>query len=127
TFTASALDARHVITAAHVVAGRDAPDVRFNLNYGSDLSHRIEAEAIVVHPDYGGFKPDPKSGVVYDDLAVVRLAAPMPFGVPFYAIRRSPVAPRTIVTLVGYGAGGDGVDGASVAPSPAVKRVGRNV
>lgn len=127
TFTASALDARHVITAAHVVAGKDPSEVFFNLNYGSDLSHRIETEAIVVHPDYQGLRPDPTSGVVHDDLAVLRLAASMPFGVPFYAIHRRPVPPRTLITLVGYGAGGDGVNGVSVPPSPSVKRVGRNV
>lgn len=126
-YTGSALDARHVITAAHVVSGRDAADIRFNLNYGADLSHRLEAEAIVVHPDYAGFRPDPGSGVVHDDLAIVRLRSPLPFGVPFYAIRRSPIVHHTVVTLVGYGAGGDGAGGHRVAPSPAIKRIGRNV
>jgi hypothetical protein len=127
TYTATALDARHVVTAAHVVAGRHAADVRFNLNYGTDLSHRIEAAAIVVHPDYAGFKPDARSGVVHDDLAIVRLDESIPFGVPFYAIQRTPVRPRTVITLVGYGGSGDGVHGRSVPASPSVKRVGRNV
>jgi hypothetical protein len=126
-YTAAALDAHHVITAAHVISGRDPADVRFNLNYGSDLSHRVEAAAIAIHPDYAGFKPDARSGMVHDDLAVVRLADSLPFGVPFYAIHKSPVRPRTVITLVGYGASGDGVSGRSVASSPAVKRVGRNV
>jgi hypothetical protein len=126
-YTASAIDARHVITAAHVVSGRDAADVRFNLNYGADLSHRLEAEAIAIHPDYAGFRPDPGSGVVHDDVAIVRLRSPLPFGVPFYAIRRSPIVHHAVVTLVGYGASGDGAGGHRVAPSAAVKRVGRNV
>ena len=127
TYTASAIDVRHVITAAHVVAGRDVADVRFNLNYGADLSHRIGAEAIHVHPDYAGFRPDSRSGMVHDDLAIVRLEAALPFGVPLYAIRRNPIRAHTVITLVGYGAGGDGVNGTSVSPSPSVKRVGRNV
>ncbi|MGH8665067.1 MAG: trypsin-like serine peptidase [Burkholderiales bacterium] len=127
TYTATALDARHVITAAHVVAGRDAAEVRFNLNYGEDLSHRIDAAAITVHPDYAGHKPDARSGIVHDDLAIVRLGESLPFGVPFYTIRRTPVRPRTVITLVGYGASGDGVHGRSVPASPSVKRVGRNV
>ncbi len=127
TFSAAAIDVRHVVTAAHVVAGKEAADIRFNLNYGSDLSHRIGAQALFVHPDYAGFKPDPKSGIVHDDLAIVRLEAAMPFGVPLYEILRTPVRPRTIVTLVGYGIGGDGHDGTTVPPAPAVKRVGRNV
>ena len=127
TYTAAALDARHVVTAAHVVSSRDAGEVRFNLNYGADLSHRIDAAAIFIHPDYAGFKPDSRSGVVHDDLAIVRLDESLPFGVPFYAIQRTPVRPRTVITLVGYGASGDGVHGRSVAGSPSVKRVGRNV
>ncbi len=127
TYTASALDARHVLTAAHVVSGRDPADVHFNLNYGADLSHRIEAETIVVHPDYAGFKPDARSGVVHDDLAIVRLGEPLPFGVPFYAIRRQAVRLRTVITLVGYGASGTGASGRSIGGSPSVKRVGRNV
>ena len=127
TFTAAAIDSQHVITAAHVVAGRDGSDVRFNLNYGADLSHRIGAQAIYVHPDYAGFKPDPKSGVVHDDLAIVRLETTLPFGVPLYAIVRERVRLRTIVTLVGYGASGDGGQGTSVPLAAAVKRVGRNV
>jgi hypothetical protein len=101
--------------------------VRFNLNFGADLSHRGEAEAVVIHPEYHGHKPNRGSGIVHDDLAIVRLGSPLPFGVPFYAIRRSPIAPRTVITLVGYGGGGDGVNGASVPASPSVKRVGRNV
>jgi hypothetical protein len=127
TFTAAAIDPSHVITAAHVVAGREPADIRFNLNYGSDLSHRIGAHALFVHPDYAGFKPDPKSGIVHDDLAILRLEATLPFGVPLYAIVRNPPRTRTVITLVGYGASGDGVDGAASTPSPAVKRVGRNV
>jgi hypothetical protein len=127
TYTASALDARHVITAAHVVAGRDPGDVRFNLNYGGDLSHRLQAAAIAVHPEYAGFKPDPRSGVVHDDLAIVRLAEAMPFGVPFYPIQPVPVRPRTVITLVGYGASGDGASGRTIPASASVKRVGRNV
>jgi hypothetical protein len=127
TFTATALDAHHVITAAHVVAGKDPADVRFNLNYGADLTHRIDATAIAVHPDYAGYKPDARSGVVHDDLAIVRLGESLPFGVPLYAIHRAAVPPRTVITLVGYGASGDGVRGRTVPASPTVKRVGRNV
>ena len=127
TYTGTAIDTRHIVTAAHVVAGREPADIRFNLNYGADLSHRIGAQALFVHPDYAGFKPDPRSGIVHDDLAVVRLEQALPFGVPLYAILRTPVRTRTIITLVGYGLGGDGQEGSTVPVSPSVKRVGRNV
>ena len=126
-FTAAAIDPWHVVTAAHVVAGRSPGDVRFNLNYGGDLIGLIRAEAILVHPDYAGFRPSPASGVVHDDVAIVRLSSSLPFGVPFYRVGPTPVALGTIVTLVGYSAGGDGRNGATVGASPSVKRVGRNV
>ena len=126
-FTAAAIDAWHVITAAHVVAGVAPHDIRFNLNYGGDLSHQIRAQAIIVHPYYAGFVPDKKSQLVHDDLAIVRLSTSLPFGVPFYRVRAAPLPRATVLTLVGYGAGGDGVKGAYVPASPSVKRVGRNV
>lgn len=126
-YTASCIDARHIVTAAHVVAGRQPEEITFNLNYGADLSHRIGAQGLFVHPDYAGFRPDPKSGVVHDDLAVIRLQELVPFGVPLYVIRRSPVVRHTVITLVGYGVAGDGVGGVHTAGSPSVKRVGKNV
>jgi len=126
-FTAAAIDPWHVLTAAHAVAGRSPGDVRFNLNYGGEMTHMIRARSIFVHPDYGGFRPSPASGVVHDDVAIVRLSAALPFGVPFYRVRPAPVALGTIVTLVGYSAGGDGRNGATVGGMPSVKRVGRNV
>jgi hypothetical protein len=127
TYTATAIDPWHVLTAAHVVYGKSPADVRFNLNYGGDLTHQIPASEIHVHPDYAGFRPDPRSGVVHDDLAVVRLSASLPFGVPMYRILPVPPPARIVLTLVGYGSGGDGVHGVTVGGSPSVKRVGRNV
>jgi hypothetical protein len=127
TYTAAAIDAFHVLTAAHVVHGRAPEQIRFNLNFGGDLTHRIAADTIHVHPDYAGFRPDPGTGLVHDDLAVVRLASSLPFGVALYRIYPQPLPLRTVVTLVGYGAAGDGVAGVTVPGHPGVKRVGRNV
>lgn len=126
-YSAVAIGPSHVLTAAHVVQGKSPQDVRFNLNYGGDLTHRIAASEIHVHPDYAGFHADPGSGVVHDDLAVVRLATPLPFGVPSYRIYPNPPPVRAILTLVGYGAGGDGIRGVTVGGSASVRRVGRNV
>lgn len=126
-YTAVAIGPSHVLTAAHVVHGRAPGEIRFNLNYGGDLTHQIPASEIHVHPDYAGFHPDPRSGVVHDDLAVVRLVSPLPFGVPAYRIYPNPVPARVVLTLVGYGAGGDGVRGVTVGGSASVRRVGKNV
>ncbi len=84
------------------------------------------AAAVFVHPDYAGFVPDPRTGVVHDDLAIVRSSSPLPFGVPVHEIGRSLVPAHTVVMLVGYGASGDGVNGVTATGSSSVKRVGNN-
>lgn len=127
TYTAAAIDLRHVLTAAHVVHGRAPAQIRFNLNHGGDLTHRIAAAEVHVHPDYTGFRPDPRTGIVHDDLAVVRLSEPLPFGVPLYRIYPNPLPLGSVLTLVGYGGAGDGVRGVTVPGSASVKRIGRNV
>lgn len=127
TYSAVAIGPSHVLTAAHMLQGRSPEEVQFNLNYGGALTHRIQASEIHVHPDYAGFRPDPTSGVVHDDLAIVRLAEPLPFGVASYRILAVPPPARAVVTLVGYGASGDGVRGVTVGGSASVRRVGRNV
>jgi len=126
TYTASAIGSWYIITAAHTVYKVAPADIRFNLNFGSDLSSQITASAVFVHPDYAGFVPDPVTGVVHDDLAIIRLSVPLPAGVPVYEIQRSLVSAHSVVTLVGYGASGDGVGGVTVGGSSSVKRVGRN-
>lgn len=126
-YTAAAIDVAHVVTAAHVVHGKVPEQVRFNLNFGGDLTRQIVASEVHVHPNYGGFRPDPRTGFVHDDLAIVRLSAPLPFGVAIYRIYPHPLPPRSVLTLVGYGGAGDGVNGVTVPGQPSVKRVGRNV
>lgn len=121
TFSGVLIDRRHVLTAAHV-AGVAAHDITFNLNHGGNLTHRIPAATVTVHPDYSGF--DPRRP--HDDLAVIRLARDAPADIPIYSIYRGALARGELVTLVGYGGGGNGVNGATVPPDPAVKRVGYN-
>lgn len=127
TYTAAAIAVEHVVTAAHVVHGKAPEQVRFNLNFGGDLTQQIVASEVHVHPNYGGFRPDPRTGFVHDDVAIVRLSAPLPFGVALYRIFPQPLPPRAVLTLVGYGGAGDGVNGVTVPGAPSVKRVGRNV
>lgn len=126
TYTAAAIDVFHVVTAAHVVHGKAPEQVMFNLNFGGDLTHRIVASAVHVHPRYAGFRADPRTGFVHDDIAIVRLSSPLPFGVALYRVVPQPLPPRTVLTLVGYGAAGDGVSGVTTPGRPSVKRVGRN-
>jgi hypothetical protein len=64
-------------------------------------------------------------GIWHDDLALIRLAAPVDASVPVYGLYGGALAGR-IVTLVGYGGGGDGVNGVTSGANAAVKRVGQN-
>lgn len=127
--TATAISPTHVLTAAHCLDLDDngsidvAPsDVQFDLNFGSNLSHKITGAALFVHPDWTGF--DHPS--VNDDVAIVELAEPLPPGVPIYPLHADPFTAVETVTMVGYGRSGDGVSGYYVSPSFVVKRVGSN-
>lgn len=124
TYSAVAISPRYVLTAAHVVSGAASSNIVFNVNQDGDLSSRITAAAIFVHPQYTGFRKD---GVAFNDIALVRLASDLPPTTPTYELLSQPMDIGTIITLVGYGASGDGVHGVTVSGNPAVKRVGQNV
>ncbi len=123
TFSGVVIGPRHVLTAAHVVKGAAPEKIVFNLNYGANLSHRIPASAVFVHPDYTGFD---KHDITRDDIAVVELGAEVTEGVAIYDLNTAPPRPGLILTLVGYGASGSGTQGVTVGSNPAVKRTGKN-
>lgn len=114
---------RYVITAAHVVGGAAHGNISFVLNAGAASQH-FAVESVSVFPGYRGTDAG-ADGVWHDDLAVVKLAQPVAAGVPVYDIYAGPLGGKT-ATLVGYGSGGDGVNGATVAASASVKRSGQN-
>jgi hypothetical protein len=121
-YSASVVAKDYVLTAAHVVAGVAAADVRFALNVNGDLSFGSVAAAVIVHP--GFVSPQQPNA---NDIALVRLARAIPAESVIYRLASQPVALHREFTLVGYGASGDGGRGASVSSSATVKRVGRNV
>ena len=122
TYTATLIAPNYILTAAHVVAGATLDSVTFNLNFGGDLTQRIGAAEIFIHPDYHGFN----SPNLNDDLAIIRLASPVPTGVPIYGLHHDLLATGTTLTFVGYGASGMGNIGTTVPANPAVKRTGQN-
>ena len=81
TYSAVAIGRRYVLTAAHVAKGADPANVKFNLNFGGNLSHRIQAVAVFPHPAYISFN-NPNA---QHDLAIVELAEDLPAGVPIYS------------------------------------------
>lgn len=123
-FSAALISPRHVITAAHVVNGAKPENVTFILNAGGVASHRLAAGVIYVNPGYQGFVPS-ADGIVHDDLAIVELAEAAPADIPYYTPYFGELVPGTPLTLVGYGATGDGVHGVT-GNKANTKRTGRN-
>ncbi len=121
------LDNWHVLTAAHVVDGQAGTpgNVSFTLNVGGDLTHTFGAAAITVFPGYSGTTPG-ADGVWHDDLAIVTLSAPVTGAIPVYDVYGGGLGSGETLTLVGYGGGGDGIDGVTSDASASVKRVGQN-
>jgi secreted trypsin-like serine protease len=115
---------RHVLTAAHVVSGARAGNIVFQLNANGSASHRIAVVALHIHPEY---RSSGAGGVALNDLAIVELAVPAPAGVPVYELFPAVPPLGTRLTIVGYGATGDGIRGVSAGSSSRIKRVGANV
>ncbi|MDP1927343.1 MAG: trypsin-like peptidase domain-containing protein [Thiobacillus sp.] len=120
------LDDQHVLTAAHVVGGQAGTpgNVSFSLNVGGNLTQTLSATAITVYPGFTGTTPG-ADGVWHDDLAIITLGTPVSGAVPTYGVYGGSLSGTTI-TLVGYGGGGDGVNGVTSGANASVKRVGQN-
>jgi hypothetical protein len=107
----------YVLTAAHVVGSFPAASISFQLNAGT--SFQIAASEIFVNPIYG---TDTTNNIQHGDLAIIRLSSQAPATVPYYPLYGSAIAVGNSLELVGYGVGGDGINGATVPANPAVKR-----
>lgn len=117
TYSGVVIAPRYVLTAAHVAGGAAPATVSVQVN--------IAARPVILAA--ATIATFPGSAFPHDDLALIELAEPVPGAVRIPPIWRGPLAPGQVLILVGYGASGNGDVGATVAPAPGVKRVGRNV
>lgn len=109
---------RFVLTAAHVVGSTAPAAIQFVLNVGGNQTHTIAARAVFRYPS---------ASFPYDDLALVELTVAVPGGVNVYPLVRDSFTAAQRITLVGYGASGNGNVGVSVGAARSVKRTGENV
>lgn len=122
----------YVLTAAHVVAGMvgNPGGVSFKINDGSGSTY--SAAEVFVFDGYTG-QTYTGDGRVHDDLAIIRLSSPV-LNAPYYDLYTGDMKASVPIlgggskfTMVGYGWGGDGVNGQTVTPNNSVKREGSNI
>jgi secreted trypsin-like serine protease len=123
TFSGVLLSNGYVLTAAHVASGASPDNVLVNFNDGSGQS--ITASSIVVFPGYEGTTPG-SDGFWHDDLALIKLSTAAPSTATAYNLYTGTPTRNTALTMVGYGATGDGINGETAGSSTTVKTVGTN-
>ena len=115
-YSGVAITREHVLTASHVVGSATPDKVQFVLNNGPTPQTFSAAEISVF----------PSASFPYDDLAIIRLNVALPADLVIYPRIAGAPATGSVLTLVGYGASGNGDIGATVGGQKTVKRSGQN-
>jgi MYXO-CTERM domain-containing protein len=133
---------RDVVTAGHCVdtngngqlidITQPGNDVRVVFNASSVVGDPgraiVTASAVSMHSAYTGFgncPPGVAGFCVNDDVAVVHLSADAPDSAAIYRLYTGDVEGQ-LITMVGYGRSGDGINGYTTGPDFRVKRSGQN-
>jgi hypothetical protein len=136
------VSARDVVTAGHCVdtngngqvidLTKAGSDVRAVFNAGAGAgSAVITADKVSMNPDYQGFGVcpaalGPNPFCVNDDVAVIHLNQDAPASAKIYRTYAGEIASGQLITMVGYGISGDGINGYTIGPDFRVKRSGQN-
>jgi hypothetical protein len=118
TLSGTVIASQYVLTAGHVANGQPASAIQFALNLGGPTQWKSSVESVAIYPTFS---------FPYEDLAVLKLTTPVPAGVPIYPMYSGPFSAGLTITLVGYGASGNGNVGVTVGASSTTKRTGTNV
>jgi len=136
---------RDVVTAGHCVdtngqgqlidinqAGNDVRVV-FNASavVGSPGRAIVTADKVSMNPNYQGFGNCPYATTtdfcVNDDVAVIHLNQDAPADAKIYRTYGGDISANQLITVVGYGRSGDGINGYTTGPDFRIKRSGQNV
>jgi secreted trypsin-like serine protease len=125
TFSGVLLANGYILTAAHVatINGASPNGVLINFNDGS--GQNIAAQSVILFPGFTGTAPG-SDGVWHDDLALIKLATAAPATATAYNLYTGTPTRTTALTMVGYGATGNGISGETAGGSASVKTVGSN-
>lgn len=136
---------RDVVTAGHCLdtngqgqliditkAGNDVRVV-FNAStvFGDPGRAIITADQVSMNPNYQGFGNCPyvttTDFCVNDDVAVVHMNQDAPADAKIYRAYSGAISGGELITMVGYGRSGDGLNGYTTGPDFRIKRSGQNV
>lgn len=125
--TATAIDATHILTAAHCVfeTGDTVRRLRFILSAGLETPVLIEGSSFAYHPSYPGYLPN-YGAFSHGDIAVVELAEPIPDGIETYGLYRDTDEFGQDARHYGHGRSGVGNKGATGGAGFFYARTGMN-
>lgn len=126
--TASAIDATHILTAAHCVyePGDAVSRIRFILSAGLDAPVILEGAAYAVNPTYPAFLPF-YGAFAHGDIAVIELAEPLPDGIETYELYRTADEFNKDTRHYGHGRSGRGEKGSTGGSDFFYARTGLNM
>lgn len=136
---------RHVVTAGHCLdtngngtlinINQPGNDVRVVFNASTVVGDPgraiVTASSVSMNPSFQGFGKCPYATTtdfcVNDDIGVITLNQDAPADATIYRAFTGDLTVGQLITLVGYGRSGDGINGYTTGPDFRIKRSGQNI